>query len=630
MNVPTEVVALFEKEAWPILTEGVEKYTIIYGERFPVTHPFRIHAKLYRTQENPEVKLRHLKKMHDYLWGIDKTVWHYWTERLFEAHCEGHKYISLAGGASTGKSDGAARLALLFWLADPAGRACIVASTTLQSLNSRIWGYISAYLHDMELELPFVHSSATPPKILYNKRDLIHGMFAIAAAKGAEGKERSGAIKNYIGRHPKRGLMLVLDECTDLDPAILEALPNLEAGQQFFQTIGIGNSLSKFDLHGALSTPKLGWDSVDPQVDNRWETTQKDGICLFFSCFESPAIHETDMERKKKLSRFLITTEQIEEKKALYGEKSDAFYRFVLGYWQDESVDPVVITDKFMANFNVSGHSEWGGITPLYTVGGLDLAFSQGGDKCILQLGVMGADIEGRRVLDFRDRRLTHVLPIRAALQVSAEIQIADQVLDILARNNMTLDMLALDACGQGRAFAEVLRLRAGSDVAPFKIYSVRAGYKNVNSFDMVIKTPYELWTELRSFIETNQIRGMPGVALRQLTSRLVVFKQGKPALEKKSDYKIRMGAISPSMAHSPDEADACALTLQAALLRFGFQRASYEVRGLLSMHDEKMMVHDMQKKEITMKEQRHVEIGSGFNGDLYDMVQNIKSDPFA
>jgi len=181
------------------------------------------------------------------------ALWHKWTEDRFRAHCEGYKFISYAGGASTSKSFDAAKLALLFWLADPRGRSVVVASTTLESLTGRIWGYITSFISQSTLPVQYTYYSSKPPKILYERTDTIHGMFAVAAKRGDD----ETAIKDWIGRHPKNALLVILDEATDMPPAILGAVANLETAP-WFQLMAIGNSNSKFDFHGAVSTPKEG------------------------------------------------------------------------------------------------------------------------------------------------------------------------------------------------------------------------------------------------------------------------------------------------------------------------------------------------------------------------------------
>lgn len=563
---------LILKEGWEIRGSGKERYVHAYAKNFPLTHPVSIHLKLYREEVNPELKYYHMKAAHDYLWPHHALTWNYWTERRFKEHCKDWKVITYAGGAAIGKSFDAAKIAVLFWLANPKKRAVLVMSTTLESLNSRIYGYVCRLLKEMQVALPYTAREGNQPRIEFpadrgESKDKLHCIAAVAAKKG----DSDTAISGLIGRHPEEGLMIIADECTDLPLAILDAIPNLSSGVATFQLLGIGNSNSKFDLHGSLSTPKIGWDKVDPKRDSQWETTQDKGICLFFSCYESPAIFETDDKKKKALKKFLVDEETIQLKIKEYGADSESFYRFVLGFWKSDALDEVVLSQKFLSEFKTDQRAMWAGLQKLEYVAGLDPAFSAGGDKCLLRLGILGYTTAGNIVLDFRGEELKFVIPISRTVPLSIELQIADRVLEILKYYNVGLDALCVDATGQGRALAEVIKLRANVLETPIKIYSVQTGAKSVNSFDVQIRTPIEMWNAFRDFIQHGQIRGLDAECMYQLTTRLVEIKNGKRVLESKSKYKARMKAILPSMAHSPDEADAAALCIQAAMLRFGF-----------------------------------------------------------
>lgn len=607
---------LIEDEGWEIVKEkGIIKVNAC-GRLMPYAHPFSIHGKLYRIEENPDLKYLAVRAMHRYAWPYLESSWNYWDERRFRELCEGYTYITYAGGASTGKSHCSARIALLFWMCAPSARTVIVASTTLASLSVRIWGYITRLANELQINFPMNTYGGNNPRILYNKKDPIHGMYAVAAGKGTDEK----AIANWIGRHPKEALMIILDEAPDLDPVLLKSLPNLETGGIEFRCLALGNSLSKFDLHGSLSTPAEGWKSIDPMKDNKWETTQNNGICLFFSCYESPAIHETDEVKKEILSKIFITQEVIESKKKLYGSKSDSFYRFVLGFWRDSSSDETVVNRQFLNEFDVAGVAEWSGIMPIQVVAGLDPAFSQGGDQCVLRLAILGQDIMGNIILDFRKEELLFKLPILAMKEQSAETQIADQVIAILGRFKCPLGNLCIDSNGQGRALGEVIRLRAKVVDMPIKIYSVRQGNMAVKSFDVTVKTNLELWSAFRDFIQTNQIRGLDIKTIIQLTTRKIVVKGSKQILEMKKDYKTRIGASNPGMAHSPDEADAAALALQAAMIRYGFTPGQRREIRESSFMFEKAEVHRLQ-----MEEQKHGGSGggveAGFGCDLESAV---------
>ena len=608
-----EFNALIEQEGWDIIStpEGNPAVAAM-NKVFPYAHPFSIHAKLVKEESNPDLKFNSLKAMHDYAWPQYAKTWNYWDERRFRTFCEGYTYVSYAGGASTGKSHCSARLALLFEMISPKTRTVIVASTTLSALSVRIWGYITRLVSELRINFPLHLYGGQSPRILYDKRDPIHGMYAVAAGKGTDEK----AIANWIGRHPKEAMMLILDEAPDLDPVLLKSLPNLESGSIDFYCMALGNSLSIFDLHGALSTPKHGWDSINPVKDVIWETTQRNGKCLFFSCYESPAIHEQDPEKKKLLEKIFITEEVLQEKTETYGKDSDSFYRFVLGFWKRSGIDETVISKSFLDEYDVRKTAEWSGITPLQIVGGLDPAFSQGGDQCIFRLAVMGQDVYGQIVLDFRGEELIFRIPINASINTAIETQIAKYVINVLAKYKCPLGNICIDSNGQGRALGELIRLRAKSVETPLKIYSVRQGNMAVNSFDVIIKTNLELWTNIQKFIQTNQLRGLDITTIAQLTSRKVIVKGSKQILEPKKEYKRRMGAISPTLAHSPDEADTVALTLMAAMLRFGFTPGQRREIRNQTFDDVKYREH----LAIIAEEQKHQEsigIEADYSTDL-------------
>lgn len=600
----SKIIELIEAEGWKIVKKDNEYRVEAYGESFPLVHPSAIHLKRYREETNPDLKYHHMKAAHDYLWP--DTVWHAWTEQRFREHCAGWEYMSWAGGASTAKSFDAAKIGLLFFYADPKRRAVVVASTTLESIEGRVWGYIMNLHRTCAVPQNVEVMASKPPKLLYNykrigikSKDKIHGMFAVAAA--GQGSDDTEKIKNWIGRHPNNGLMVILDEATDLPTAIAGAFTNLDTAQGFFQITAIGNSNSKDDLHGLMSTPIVGWDKIDPQRDKKWLTTLGKSVCLFFSCYDSPAITEKDPAKREKLGRFLITKEKLDEKIKKLGQNSDGFWRMVLGFWRNSSTDQKIISEPFLKVYKPNVMAEWYGIRPLNMVMGLDPAFSSGGDSCILQGGILGQAANGQIVLDFRDEELQWYVPIIANLldregkPVPAEIQIANFVVDKLREFNVDIRYLCVDCTGQGRAIGSVIRLTMQSQFDPLRIYSVKVGNNNKNSFDCLVKSSYTLWEDMRSFIETSQIKGLSNKVIQQITSRIYEQdKNGKKTLESKKQFKSRMLVANPAIAHSPDESDACSLCVQSAINNFGFSPGQ-----VLAIETPKTPFHDKLSAEL-------------------------------
>lgn len=614
MDHETELLIL--KEGWRVVRKDGEEKVLAFGKYFPKVHPVSIYLKLYKDEKNPEQKYQFMKAAHDYLWP--HTIWHYWTERRFREHCAGWNFIAHAGGASSAKSFDMAKIALIFWFANQKGRRVVVASTTLESAEARVWGYITSLLASMDVVLPFKYTGGKPPKITNlrdpnsNIKDTRHGIYAVSAKKG----DSKDTIATWIGVHPDDALLLILDEGTDMPLALSDSMANLDPGKKPFQCNIIGNSDSIYDLHGSMSTPLNGWASIDPMKDVMWQTTQKNGICLYYSPYESPAVQDPDPERRKQLSMFLIDEDTLADKINQYGEDSDQFWRFVMGFWRSTKTESNIISAEFISDFNIFRGTEWSGLYPLQLVGGLDPAFSTGGDKCLLRLGQMGVTSDGDIIIDFQDTRLLFEIKISARDSTSSELQISKQCIAILRELRCPLANIAIDSNGQGRALGGLLMKEANEIVPPIKVYSTRHQNAKVqNSFDVSIISPYELWFQLRSFIENQQIRGLDKVAIQQLTSRLEIKDKdpGKPKkLESKVAYKTRMAAINPQLAHSPDEADVAALAVHLAIMKFGFTPGlKRKIDREMSETEEKMRLHRMQQEQ----EARGVDVGGAAMG---------------
>lgn len=586
----------------------------VYDNLFPLNHPAPIHLELFRTIKDPTLKFKHLKAAHHLFWPEFIKTWTYWDDRTFEALCKDWVYVSLAGGGSTGKSHRMARAAILYYLANPSKRLVITASTTLGASTARIWGYITQFIDTMAVPYKLHSYTGNNPRILFNKKDPIHGMYSVAAAKGTTQK----AIANWIGKHPREALLLILDEAPDLDPILLDAIPNLHSPGIEFKCVPIGNSADQNDLHGALSTPKNGWDSIDPMRDTFWETTQQKGCCLFFNCYESPAIHEPNLIKRKALESFLISERLIAQKKLQYGEDSVSFWRFVVGFWRSDALESAVITKKFIEHFHTQVKPEWSGLVPLQICAGIDPAFSTGGDNCVIRMAILGQETSGKIVLDFMKERLLFKIPVLASLPDSAEMQVATAIVRILKEFNCPLEHCALDVTGVGRALGELIRMKGGYSGHPLRIITVPSGRQSVKSFDATPMTPIQLWAAYRDFIQHDQIRGLDQMTFYQLTSRLTERKNGQEVLENKQAYRRRIAAVNPQLAHSPDEADAGALTIQAAVQRLGFFPS--QARFIPQNIDEgyrKLAAHDMRQfREEQQKRKDYIPV-AGFEQDL-------------
>lgn len=615
-----ELLALAKKENWKIvkaedanLSQGRDDSpyaVIVRGQVFPLCHPYDIHITLYRRCTDADERYFHMKRAHDYLWPEFAETWNHWDERRFRAHCADYEQIVLAGGASVAKSHCVGRIACLFYLSNPKKNAVLIASTTLESLEGRIWGYVVKFLDTAALPLPVKILEGKPPKVLpLGVKGKTHGMFAVAIKQ----TDDDTTIANLIGRHPDKRFLVCLDEATEMSPAITKAFPNWKKGVDHCQIWAIGNSNAKNDLHGALATPRVGWGNIDPMRDLVWPTMHDNGICIYFNPYDSPAIIESDPAKRALLSRFLPTLRSIKEDEARYGRESSAFYRFTMGFWQKQSIENTVLTEAFVTEYDISRSAEWSGFAPLHVVAGLDPAFARGGTGCVLRLGILGHTVTGQVVLDYRDTELLFPIDVRAGNERSGELQLVAGVLEVLVLYQCALQNVAIDATGGGRALGELLRIvslqpeyRArvvGSGNDLIKIVSVgKSSGLNRSHKDpsIIIATPSDLWFQFKNFLSNKQIKGLDKATVFQFVNRMTkTDKHGKLVLETKDEYKARMNAIDPKMAHSPDEADASVLTLHSAILRYGFHQGQrHEVRAMDPRAMEKMLVYEAMRRE--------------------------------
>lgn len=596
-------------EGWRVIEKpGQIPQVIANGKTHNLVHPYQIHLKLYREATDPDEKYNSMVRIHHFLWPHHIPTWNYWTERRFRAHCEPWKVITLASGAGTGKSLDCAKIGIIDFASDPLHTAVIVASTSLESVENRIWGYVIDLLETAAIPIPKKMLSSQPPKVLYpGKASKLHGMFAIAMTIGDDDK----VIAKLIGRHPKKRLIVFLDESTDMNAAITKAIPNLEEGVDVFKLYAIGNSKSWNDLHGALSTPKNGIESIDPNKTFTWQTTQDRGVCLYFNPYDSPAIHEKDPTKRLLLSKFLITREKIERKQEEYGTDSDAYYRFTLGFWKSQSIDENIISLKFVTEQEIHKSAEWTGYYRLDIAAGLDPAYRSGGKGCMLRFGILGQQVDGKIVLDCRYEELLYIINVRLSDDSSAERQVAQQVVDLLRRHRCPVQNMALDATGGGRALGELISILSGTGQQPFRIVNTRQGLKKGETDPFIeVMSPSDLWFQAKKFIQHKQLKGVDKLTIEQMTNRLIFTDDttNKTTLETKEEFKTRMGAIKPSLAVSPDEADALMLLIQATVMRFGFTPG--QIRALPAPQErplwlEKAIVYGLEQEQLEQKAQQ-------------------------
>ena len=365
---------------------------------------------------------------------------------------------------------------------------------------------------------------------------------------------RSEATEKLIGLKNKRVFLLV-DEATDVSPAIFEAIHNLDSNP-YFQCVALGNFASSYDPFGQFITPKDTWNSVNCDLEG-WETQR--GYCIHLDGEKTPNLDADDEWP------FLLTTRQLREAREYQGENSLSYWRFIRSFPAPVGAEQNIYSEADIRRFEGEALPKWEGKTT--KVAGFDPAFTNGGDRSVLYIGSFGKSDLGLPTIAFEK---THILREDAGkTNDPRNFQIARQVKEICTAEGVLPENLAIDATGAGDPFCDIL-----SEVWSSKIHRIKFGEKPsqlpisamspIKSNEKFGNRVSELWWVGVEFLRSNQLKGISPDLARELCARKYsTMSGGKLLVEPKKDMKARMGK-------SPDLADAACLLIDLCRYRLG------------------------------------------------------------
>ena len=491
--------------------------------------------------------------MIELLWPYDKKnkngfQWNPWAEKIFEEACKWN-YLGISGPKSSSKTHCIGLWGLVNWLCDPFNTLVLVTTTSVREARKRMWGVI----RERHLQIP-----GLPGRIVDSMGKLIldeagSDRSSITLIPSAKDKEKE-ATEKLIGLKNKRVFLLV-DEATDVSPAIFEAIHNLDSNP-FFQCIALGNFASSYDPFGQFITPKNTWNSVNAELDG-WETSR--GYCIHLDGEKTPNLDADDQWP------FLLTSRQLREAKEYQGENSLSYWRFIRSFPAPVGAEQNIYSEADIRKFDGEALPLWQ--TQPIKVAGFDPAFTNGGDRSVLYVGAFG-----RSSLDLPTVSFTKAYVIREDATKANEprnFQIARQVREICEKEGVRPEHLAVDATGAGDPFCDIL-----SETWSSKVLRVKFGEKPtelpisvmspVKANEKFANRVTELWYVGVEYLRGNQIRGITPELARELCARKYsTLSGGRLVVEPKRDMKSRMGK-------SPDLADAALLLLDLCRQRLG------------------------------------------------------------
>ena len=536
-------------------SQGFERY----GRIWPTgTTDVTIELVAFRENFSPARgglgKYAHFRKVVEMLWPYDKKKfkdgfqWNPWAERIFEAACE-HKFLGISGPKSSSKTHCIGIWGLVNWLCDPFNTLVLVTTTSVREARKRMWGVI----RERHLQVP-----GLPGKIVDSMGKLImedagSDRSSITLIPSAKDKEKE-ATEKLIGLKNKRVFLLV-DEATDVSPAIFEAVHNLDSNP-YFQIIALGNFASSYDPFGQFITPKDTWNSVNCEMDD-WPISR--GHCIHLDGEKTPNLESDDQWP------FLLTSKQLRDAKEYQGENSLSYWRFIRSFPSPIGAEQNIYSEADIRKYEGEPQPKWDG-TPI-KVAGFDPSFTNGGDRSVLYFGNYGKTDLGLSCVAFGKAHLLREDSTKA--NEPRNFQIARQVREMCEKEGVKPEHLAIDATGAGDPFCDIL-----SELWSPRIFRVKFGEKPttlptsavspVKANEKFTNRVTELWYVGVEFLRSRQLKGITPDLGRELTARKYSTSSGgKLVVEPKKDMKARMGK-------SPDLADAAFLLLDLCRQRLG------------------------------------------------------------
>ena len=471
---------------------------------------------------------------------------------------EHHYFAEGSVHHNSGKSHTLAGYGIIRWLSSPKDTLVLFTSTTLREARKRVWGSVISLLSVVEGAPINVRDSIGSANYVDEKGQTFDraGLSLIAA----ERSRTREAIGKFIGLKQKH-VLLIGDELGELSPAITNAALSNLSKNPVFEFKGASNPASRFDAFGEWSTPKDGWETVTPEMDDEWRT-KWGGKYIRLDGERSPNVAAGEV-----LYPFLPTIEKIAEDKALLGEKSRAYYRMVRAVFFDSDETEGIYSESELVSGGAMAKIGFRGPTTL--IAGVDPAFTNGGDRTVMYLARVGQFETGQygfqfeSCISFNDDTTNKAVP--------RTYQIVHQIRDACIRFGVKPENLAVDATGAGSPFCDVLagewsdqflRVQFGGKASDRR---VSMNSKLVGE-ELYVNRVSELWFVGKEFIRTQQLKGVDLDLAKEMCNRQYeMVKSGtlRVKIESKIDVKARVGA-------SPDLGDAAFITLELARQRHG------------------------------------------------------------
>lgn len=489
-----------------------------------------------------------------------------------------NRICHLMGCASAGKSQIASACIYTAWKFQPWCTSAFISTTTAAAGQARSWGMVKDLHRNDRFKIGKLIEYLTLITMDESggteNRDYRDAVKAVLVPRGG-GTESENAVAAIVGQHNDRVFWLV-DEFPFMPIGILTGRLNVMANP-IWQLIYLGNMPSEGDPMYQDAEPVLGWDSIDPDTCEGWET-RYGGWCEYLDGEKSPNLQADD----RILFRGLMSRENLDDIALTSGgTDSPGYWKQARGFPKRGMAHDTVLTRELLIQHKACEKPVWS--RDKWTViCGLDLGFREDGDPCVMQFSRMGTELDGRKILCMDEDTVR--LYVKVGSNLPFETQIAHSAVEELMKRGC--HALELDVSGEGGIISQRISERARELNYPLTIYPTsfagapdenvrfKQGDRMVEAKDLFDRKVTQLWVSFRYCVQNGRIRGMSlesRVSRQMRMRRIIPDEKKRMAIETKKLMKKRLK-------HSPDDADAAVLNVSLAL-KLGLPNEPHDAR---------------------------------------------------
>jgi len=476
--------------------------------------------------------------------------------------------LCIMGHGSASKTFTASIWFLLDWISYANETALILTSSTISSMDRRIWADFKMLWTKSKVDLSSVAT------ILDSKRMIRQSISEGKAAVHAVAAESDDASTKIQGMHLPRNRVVFDEADNPYSSSIWPAITNLETSGHF-KGVALANPVDKNSEFGMNCEPVDGWDSINPETDFEWEGK------LGWHVLRLDGLQSPNILAGEDLYPFLLSNKAVIDTRDHKGTYSPEWWTMIRAFYPPEGLSSQIFTSGLVSKCSQAPIVWYTTVTPIAF---LDPAF-EGGDSCVLTIGVMGrlGTDPTRTGIEMTDQ----IVIKRKDMKQTLAFDYANQIVAILKARGIEPHNFGIDTTGTQGPFADVIaqvygqdgqsimRVNFGGSASDRKVTAEDTG----NAKERYKNFVTELWYVAREWCRLGLVYiKNPSRDLRiQLESRLYSLKGKDP----KSGREVIMAEPKTEMKSrgltSPDHGDSfCGLVHVARSRAQGFIPGSF------------------------------------------------------